>query len=228
MERKYRKMEDTKTIAEMNTEADSKLIEWSLKMVREGRVDFGWFCLRDWFGWRLDYRWRDVSGVWERLDGRTHVVGLLKNGSCGSDDAQYSDSVVRAMDAYSRKQRMNRCELVMYGLLLAVLRATDFAWDAEDFRHIGASVRDDLCPLLFAVWWGLLHGRDLLGELEGLKAKGYPHEFIVESLKAELPDGVKFDSLFDASFGFMNAECADGSQWIYSHPKRSLFDGYDC
>ena len=188
-------MEDNKTIAEMNTEADDKLIAWSLQMIREHRVDFSKFDLLGWCQQGLDFPYEAEDGM-RFLIGSRHVATLLKT---GSDDeyyfgvhhrSLYSDSVMHAMAAYSRKRKRNRCALVMYGLLLYVLRPTKAEWDADDFLHFSIrfvkntpDLKDGLFPALLAEARGLLQGRDPLAEV-----KDYPSEFIVEQLKAQLPD----------------------------------------
>lgn len=196
MERKYRKMEDNKTIAEMNAEADDKLIAWSLQMIREDRVDFSKFTLNDLFSCLLEkgffYSYADY-GV---LDGREHVLALLKNNGFDDDD-YYSDDVGEAIAACLRKRKRNRCVLVMYGVLLYVLRSTDYGcaeWKAEDFDRTGSDWKTicetpvlwgTLLPVLLAEARGLTRGRDPLAELQG-----FPAEFIVERLKTELPDSI--------------------------------------
>ena len=62
-------MEDNEIIAERNTEADSKLIEWSLKMVRDGRVDFSEFTVGDLYRWLTGGSARKVAhfGSWPSM-----------------------------------------------------------------------------------------------------------------------------------------------------------------
>ena len=63
MDRKYKTMEDNKTIAEMNAEADEKLLKWSLEMALEDG------CLSR---CRMEdlWRWLDKGFYYECPDGR--------------------------------------------------------------------------------------------------------------------------------------------------------------
>lgn len=185
-------MEDNKTIAEMNAEADSKLVEWSLQRVLEDD------CLSRCRVLDL-CRWLRNGFYYECPDGRglygcDHVIKLVKNNGVDDESREYSHAVAQAMNFYSsRLLERERYELVLYGLMLYVLRATDYNWSVEDFEKVNSLHQTDfgilwdrLCPMLVAFACGVMQGQDLFAGLEG-----FPTEFIAEQLKASLPDNIR-------------------------------------
>lgn len=186
-------MEDNKTIAEMNAEADEKLLKWSLEMVLEDGCFLSRCRVEDLWCW-LDkgfyYECPDGRGVY----GCDHAIKLVKNNGIDDESGEYSHAVAQAMGLYStRLLERERYELVLYGLMLYVLRITHYAWDVKDFEKVNSLQRTGfgllwtrLCPMMVAFLRGLMQGKDVLTELES-----YPVEFIDERLKASLPDNIR-------------------------------------
>ena len=199
MERKYRKMEDSKTIAEMNAEADDKLIAWSLKMVREGRVDFGkysddmaayldsWFripfvdqFMTETYGGVFDCGLFNASETYHQRPVVAHVGSLLGFDRDESRWSQldYADILLDAFSCYSQGRKADRCDMVVYGLLLYTLRSVD--WDTYQDEYSAficeswrVDTSSDFAKTMKVFLTALIRGWDFPDD-------GYPIEFLVE------------------------------------------------
>ena len=204
MERKYKKMEDNKTIAEMNAEADDKLIAWSLKMVREGRVDFGKHSddmaayLDSWF--RIPFvdqfmstipscGYSSVEMMIIRYDERpfaAHLWELLGFDAPDPDEydwsqLHYADILMKALAVCSRKRKASRCDMVVYGLLLYAFRCTG-KWNANEKEYrfdfpmaFGVDTSSYFAKTAKVFLTALVRGWDFPDD-----SKDYPIEFLVE------------------------------------------------
>lgn len=159
---------------ESANKADDKVIEFSLKMLREGRVDFSRYVdgtTTEDSAWYLDSWFRHY---FRGASFYTHVLTLL-NG--GVDEADYALQTMYELDLCSRKRKRNRCDLVVYGLLLYVLRCTGYdKWDASGLCiHKVAGFAEMMKPLLLA----MILGWDFPDD-----SADYPLEFTIEQARS--------------------------------------------
>lgn len=136
---------------------DDRIIDWSLQMVREHGVDFihwelnpnhrelypkdrdlnlaitRWFKGVFWCMNRLFYKENDqYDGDCDFYLMRSHVEFLIGDAIPPKDNENYETVVGERFEHDKRRFKRNRCDMVMYGLLLYALRRTDYKRLAND------------------------------------------------------------------------------------------------
>lgn len=175
---------------------DDEIIDWSLKMVRENRVDFdNWVfntdgldsALHRWFRYvLLNY---EVGDYAFELMG-THVAFLCRD-LAPVISGNYVDIVRPCFEWAQRRNKRNRCNFVMYGLLLYAIRRTGLKYQPSDDDDDNASLKKNiLCYLmnrLHSVLIALAQGGDF--PALPIKYKDMPLEFVIETVKASSVGG---------------------------------------
>lgn len=178
---------------------DDEIIDWSLKMVRENRVDFD--------NWVFNYNGLDLAFArWFRyvllnydvgeyaFDMMGEHVAFLGGGLAPATRGNYVDIVRPFFEWSQRRNKRNRCNFVMYGLLLYAIRRTGLKYQPSANDDDNASPKAKiLCYLmngLDEVLIALVHGGDFPtyenGDLIDYTDK--PLEFAIEAVKASVQE----------------------------------------
>ena len=183
---------------------DDEIIEWSLKMIHENRVDFDqWVCNIDgdlesaMDSWPMVVWYYDWSFYHLDLLMRKRVVSLLGLGSASIPtndpnydfETEYEQTLRRYLKCKKRSRERNRCNLVVYGMVLYALKRTgykcltandDDCCDRDDGNCEFNKFMKQFRPLLLA----LIQGGDLETDFDYTDK---PLEFVIESVKASVP-----------------------------------------
>lgn len=166
-------------------ELDGEIIDWSLRMVRENRVDFSqWEYDIDY--WFRHFFWRNELGEWAIDLMRCHVAFL--GGGAASIDSDYRKHIDIVRDYFEyekRRNKRNRCGMVMYGLMLYALKRTGYKYQPSDDDDDNEWRQTDkilgyLMNGLYEVLIALARG----GDFPPINCENMPLESVIESVKA--------------------------------------------
>lgn len=162
-------------------ELDAEIISWALQMVRENRVDFhNWeYDLDYWFSHIV---FRNELGECAISLMRCHVASL-GSGIAAMDLYHYEDFVRDYFGYERRRNKCNRCGMVMYGLWLYAIRRTHYQYQPSDADngHLIDNILCDSMDKFHTFLEALARGWDFQTDADGTD---YPLEFYIESAKA--------------------------------------------